>query len=204
MGQVEHSERLDPVSQNALPGKVFSDALTQSLVKKSSPSKSLVPSWLAGSWERNQSTETARISLPSNMRQKPAGVSVAKVTDKFGSFKDAQGRIWQLYDPGKAEGQVDRGDLVDHHVVSFYELIVTGPKSAVVEVTATHLVVNKETSKITSVYQDEEINTYTSVVDGQVRTDASIKVFDEHGKAIFLTKSVSMEARVAPFQDPVK
>jgi hypothetical protein len=126
------------------------------------------------------------------------------VTDKFGSFKDDQGHIWQLYDPKKAEGQVDRGDLVDHHVVSFYELIVTGAKSAVVEVTATHLVVNNKTSKISSVYQDEEINTYTSVADGQVRTDGSAKVFDEHGKPVYLTKSVSMESRIAPFEGPVK
>lgn len=202
-GHVEHSDHLAPV-ENATLGKVFTEALAETLLLKAKPSKSIVPNWLAGTWQRDRSSETIRIALPSNARLKPGGVSVAKVTDKFGSFVDEDGLICQIYDPSKAEGQVDRGAQVDHHLVSFYQLVETGPKSVVVEVVATHLVVNKKSGKITSVYQDEEINTYTSLTDSQLRTDSSVKIFDAHGKPIYLTKSVSMEERIAPFQSAVK
>jgi hypothetical protein len=72
---------------------------------------------------------------------------------------------------------------------------------AVVEVQARHMVVDKKSRKIQAVYQDEELNTYTLVADGQVKTDSSVKAFDWHGKPLLLTRSLSSEIRTAPFHE---
>jgi hypothetical protein len=200
-GGVVHSERLAPVPAATQPGKTFNLAAAFGpTTSKAPPTKFAVPNWLAGTWERTQSTETSRVNLATNTHARPSGTSVTKVTDKFGTFTDAQGRIWQIFDPRKATGQIDRGNVMDYHRVSTYDLITRGDKVAIVEVTALHLVVNKKTQKIISTFQDEELNTYTQLADGQLRTDSSVKMFDSHGKPIYLTHSTSLESRIAPFK----
>ncbi|CAN5463564.1 hypothetical protein BH10CYA1_BH10CYA1_46710 [soil metagenome] len=199
-GGVVHSERLAPVPVAQMPGKVFNLAAAFGPASKAPPRKFVVPNWLSGTWERTQSTETSRVNLLTNAHAETTGTSVTKVTDKFGTFTDAQGRIWQTFDPRKATGQIDRGNFMDYHRVSSYDLISRGQKIAIIEVTASHLVVNKKTQKIISSFQDEELNTYTRLADGQLRTDSSVKVFDAHGKPIYLTHSTSLESRVAPFK----
>ncbi len=199
-GGVVHSEQLPPVPVNQMPGKVFNLAAMFGPASKAPATKFIVPNWLAGVWERTQSTETSRVNLVTHLRSRTGATTVAKVTDKFGTFTDAQGRVWQIFDPRKATGQIDRGTLMDYHRVSTYDLISRGDRIAIVEVTASHLVVNKKTHKIISSFQDEELNTYTELADGQLRTDSSVKVFDAHGKPIYLTHSTSLESRVAPFK----
>lgn len=200
-GGVVHSERLAPVPSSSMPGKIFNLAAAFGPnISKAPPRKFIIPNWLAGTWERTQSTETSRVNLATNTHTGTTGTSVAKVTDKFGTFLDAQGRVWQIFDPRKATGQIDRGNFMDCHRVSSYDLISRGDKVVIVEVTALHLVVNKKTQKIISSYQDEELNTYTQLADGQLRTDSSVKVFDAHGKPIYLTRSTSLESRIAPFK----
>ncbi|RTL40205.1 MAG: hypothetical protein EKK48_17285 [Candidatus Melainabacteria bacterium] len=200
-GGVVHSERLTPVPVASMPGKTFNLAAAFGPNTSKAPAKKFaVPNWLAGTWERTQSTEVSRVNLATNTHAETTGTSVARVTDKFGTYKDAQGRVWQLFDPRKATGQIDRGNFMDYHRVSTYDLISRGDKVAIVEVTALHLVVNKKTQKIISTFQDEELNTYTQVSDGQLRTDSSVKVFDAHGKPIYLTRSTSLESRLAPFK----
>lgn len=200
-GGVVHSERLTPAPVASMPGKVFNLAVAFGPLSSRAPARKFaVPNWLAGTWERTQSTEISRVNLATNTHTETTGTSVARVTDKFGTYKDAQGRIWQLFDPRKAIGQIDRGNFMDFHRVASYDLISRGDKVVIVEVTALHLVVNKKTQKIISTFQDEELNTYTQLSDGQLRTDSSVKVFDAHGKPIYLTRSTSLESRLAPFK----
>lgn len=199
-GGVVHSEYLPPVPADHMPGKTFNLAARFGPPGKSPPTKFMVPPWLAGVWQRTQSTEVSRVQLPNHIYIKPGGTTVARVADKFGTFEDVHGRVWQLFDPRKALGQVDRGPVIDYHQVFNYDLVTRGKNCAFVEVTASHIVVNKKTHKISSVYQDEELNTYTLITDGQVRTDGSVKVFDAHGKPLYLARSVSTETRIAPFK----
>jgi hypothetical protein len=198
-GGVVHSERLSPVPSTQMPGKMFNLAAMFGPNSKAPPKKFIVPSWLAGVWERTQSTEISRINLVTHTHVPTGATTVAKVTDKFGTYTDAQGSIWQIFDPRKATGQIDRGSVMDYHRVSTYDLITQGKKVAIIEVTASHVVVNKKTLKIVSSFQDEELNTYTQLADGQLRTDSSVKVFDAHGKPIYLTHSTSLESRIARF-----
>ncbi len=199
-GAVVHSEHLAPVPVAQMPGKIFNISAAFGPGSKAPPRKFVVPNWLSGTWERTQSTEVSRVNLLTNTHARTTGTSVTKVTDKFGTFTDAEGRIWQIFDPRKAIGQIDRGNFIDYHRVSSYDLISRGQKIAIIEVTASHLVVNKKTQKIISSFQDEELNTYTQLADGQLRTDSSVKVFDAHGKPIYLTHSTSLESRIAPFK----
>ncbi|HEY9733237.1 MAG TPA: hypothetical protein V6C89_15065 [Drouetiella sp.] len=199
-GGVVHSEHLAPVPSSQMPGKIFNPAAAFGPASKAPAKKFAIPSWLAGVWVRSQSTETSRINLVTHQHEDTTGTSVSKATDKFGTYVDGDGQIWQIFDPRKAFGQIDRGNFIDYHRVSTYEFYNNGDKVVIIGVTASHLVVNKKTHKIISTFQDEELNTYTQLADGHVRTDSSVKVFDAHGKPIYLTQATSTETRLTPFK----
>ncbi len=158
-----------------------------------------IPDWLAGTWQRAMSTEQSRIELPSGKKLKTTGQTEARSTDRFGSYQDKSGQVWQIFDPARATGEVDRGTVMDCHVVTGYNLESVDNKSVSVEVQAYHLVVSKDGRRIVHSYQDEELNTYSLVVDGVVKTDSSVKVFDAMGKPKLLTRSVSQIRRIKPF-----
>jgi hypothetical protein len=201
-GRVEHSEFLEPLSSEDEIGKIFdhTQLYKKMLASQSGAQKKfLVPAWLAGTWTRTDSTELTRVELPSGRQLKPGGTAAAKVTDQFGTYQDRLGLIWQTFEPAKALGSIDRGDSIDYHVVSDYQLLSLGMTSVLVEVQACHAVVDKKTNKVISAYQDEELNTYTSLTGDTAKTDSSVKMFDVRGKAIFLTRALSSEQKVAPF-----
>lgn len=153
-----------------------------------------VPHWLAGVWQRSKSNEISRVELPSGKSLKALGEQAAVVTDVFGTFKDKNGQTWMIT-PTSAGGAVDRGSAVDYHRVRQYELVETGPTSCLIKVRATHYVLDKKTQRILAAYQDEEFNSYKQVSPGLVKTESSVKVFDELGAPRLLTKAVSMEKR---------
>lgn len=157
-----------------------------------------VPFWLAGQWQRFETNEISRKELPSGKALPAVGRQAAVVTDVFGTYKDKKGRIFMLV-PLMTTGCVDRGFALDYHKVRKYELLITGPKTAVIKVQASHQVVNKRTRKVEKSYQDEELNQYTLVGEGLVRTDSSVKVFDQMGNPNMLTKAVSTEKRIRRF-----
>jgi len=171
------------------------------IVKVNEPGlqKFLVPEWLAGRWQRTQATETQRTELPSGKKLQPRGTSAAQTVDTFGTYRDDKGRVWQTFSKEHATGQTDRGSVIDRHVVSTYKILITGPKTVLVAVTAYHVAIDKRLRRITQVYQDEELNMYTLLADGKVRTDSSVKVFDAEGVPKFLTQAFSNEQRISKF-----
>lgn len=201
---IQHSDSLPPLPAKYQTGAFLGAYGLPPLTGRPEPKTTVqfkVPDWLAGRWQRSASNETKRTELPSGKALKPAGITQAVTSDIFGSYRDNEGQIWQVFSSQHATGEVDRGDLIDHHTVTKYNLEVVGAKSAVVEVRAYHLVVSKKQHRIVQSYQDEELNTYTLVADGKVRTDSSVKVFDGAGSARLLTNSTSEVVRVKRFQD---
>ena len=157
-----------------------------------------VPDWMAGIWQRSEAKEISRVELPAGQKLKPVGNQVSRVKDVFGSYRDGTGQVWQIFNPLKASGQVDRGVSMDYHRVHSYDLVITGPKSVVVAVQATHTMVSKANRRIAKVYQDEELNRYSLSPDGKLQTDSSVKVFDMDGKPFMLTRTLSSEIRLPP------
>ncbi|MBX9666755.1 MAG: hypothetical protein K2X93_04010 [Candidatus Obscuribacterales bacterium] len=201
---IQHSESLPPLPAKYQTGAFLGAYGLPPLTGRPEPPITVqfkVPEWLAGTWRRNSSTETKRTELPSGKALKPAGTTAAVTSDIFGTYRDKEGQIWQLFSSQHATGEVDRGDLVDHHRVTKYNLEIVGAKSAVVEVRAYHLVLSKKKHRIVQSYQDEELNTYSLVADGKLRTDSSVKVFDGNGSAKLLTNSTSEVVRVKRFED---
>ena len=194
-----HSERLPALPAHYRAGATFNDGRFRSRRRQTTPLKFKIPIWLAGTWRRTQSTEKSRIELPSGKKLKTTGKTVAGSTDRFGTYKDRQGQIWQVFYPAHSSGEVDRGQFIDRHTVTKYDLEIIGSKSVVVEIQAYHLVVSKDGRRIMQSYQDEELNTYSLVNDGVVNTDSSVKVFDCNGKPKLLTRSISQIRRIKPF-----
>lgn len=201
-GGVTHSEVLPPLPADQTAGKIFK-GLVANRKLSTRVSRFRVPPWLAGVWQRTDATEVSRVMLPGGRHVRPAGRNPAVVTDTFGTYQDAQGQIWQTFSPANAFGSIDRGAAIDYHAVLDYQLVTLGRNSVVVEVQARHAAVNKKTRRIISAFQDEELNTYTLVADGRLRTDSSVKVFNAAGKPQFLARSVSSETRVGPFKGAV-
>jgi hypothetical protein len=193
---ITHSEVMAPLPPTERPGRVY--RANAHVVGGSRTKQFKIPDWIAGIWQRSEAKEIARTQLPSGKSLKPVGSQVARVRDVFGTYRDRSGQAWQIFNPAKASGQIDRGPNMDYHRVHGYDLVITGPKSLVVEVQATHTLVNKANRQIQRVYQDEELNSYTLLPDGKLKTDSSVKVFDMNGKPFLLTKSVSTEIRVPP------
>jgi len=164
--------------------------------QKSESQKFEVPDWLAGVWQRTQMTETKRTSLPGNKSEKTSGTSAAVVTDAFGTYRDKNGHIYQLFDAHAPAGQVDRGATIDIEHVFDYRLKVLDNKRALVQAKAWHVQIGKFDKRLITAYQDEEFNVYTSLGPGKLRTDSSVKVFDKLGKPTFITQSFSTETRV--------
>lgn len=193
---IAHSEYLAPVPETQRPGKIFRSAIVKPAARAANRFR--VPEWLAGVWQRMEASEISRTELPSGKKLRPAGNQIARVRDVFGSYRDAKGQVWQLFNPLKAAGQVDRGASMDYHNVHGYDLVITGPRSAAVKVRASHTLVSKANRRISKVYQDEELNKYSLLSDGRLQTDSSVKVFDMDGKPFLLTRTMSSELRIPP------
>jgi len=205
-GTIVHSEFLAPLTQQEEIGQVFEGTALykRMMAYRNAPlQKFLVPEWLAGTWLRKEATETKRIELPSGRLLPPAGTSTARTTDRFGSYRDRLGLIWQTFEPAQALGKMDRGSSTDYYVVTGYELMTMGQATAIVQVRACHAVVDKKTNKVLSAYQDEELNTYSMLSGSVLKTDSSVKIFDVKGKARYMTRAVSDETRVGPFVQTV-
>lgn len=189
--QFAYKQRMQAVVQQTLAPPLR--AGTQAQIKQQL--KVRVPHWLSGSWLRTDSTETSRSELPSGKKLKPVGKQSARVVDVFGTYKDKKGQVWMVMPLGNT-GMVDRGVALDCHKVKKYSIVETGKTSCLIKVQASHFVVDKRTGRVLSAYQDEELNSYRLVGSGLVRTDSSVKVFDEMGSAKLLTRAFSTQKRI--------
>jgi hypothetical protein len=197
-------------SQNMLNGSASSGqayaggSKNSGIAKAPSQIRFKIPAWMAGVWQRSDSNELRRVSLPSGKQLKAAGHNIARVKDTFGTYRDQNGQIWQVFDPLHATVTIDRGPEIDYHSVTAYNIIVSGSDAPVVAVRATHVIVSKSTHRVVSSFQDEEMNTYSKTLDGRLRTESSVKVFDAKGRPQLLTTALSMETQIAPFSGPVR
>lgn len=183
--------------KTALTGSALKgSALKSSALKNNAKIK--VPHWLAGTWERRETNETSRFDLVNKKALKAVGRQAARVVDVFGTTKDKNGQVYMSI-PLNAAGSVDRGGFIDYHRVLSYQLVETGKNSCLVKVQARHSVVDKSSRRVVQSYQDEELNSYKLVAPGLLRTDSSVKVFDEKGSPILLTKAISNERRIKGF-----
>jgi hypothetical protein len=204
-GTIQHSDTLPPLPPKFREGAFFGAYGLPNLHGQREQKVNLqfkIPNWLAGKWQRTHSMETQRTELPSGKKLATAGLSKAKTADVFGSYRDKNGQIWQMFSSDHASGEVDRGDFTDRHTVTKYNLEIVGAKTVVVELRAYHLVFGKKQQRIVQSYQDEEFNTYTLMTDGKVKTDSSVKVFDGDGAPKLLTRSQSEVIRVGRFDEP--
>lgn len=190
----QYQKNLQAIASLDLSHTAHNQALQAGIKAGGQSVKVEVPFWLAGEWVRTETTESSRIELPSGKSLKPVGKQKASVTDVFGMSKDKAGKVWMVV-PLHNRGAVDRGFAIDRSQVNKYELILTGKTSALVKVQAAHSVIDKRTNRVIQAYQDEEFNEYSLIKDGLVKTDSSVKVFDQMGNAKLLTRAVSTERR---------
>jgi len=198
-GQIEHSDKLEPVNQALAPGAVFD---LENLGPLPDPTIAnrwyKVPAWLAGSWHKDSQTDYYRYDFVTKATDITTHVAEARSDGKWGTQQDPQGQVWQ-FDPAPFVSKVDAGEELVVQLVSHSDPIESGDQQFIRRSIDTQVRVDKQTNVIRSVQCGEQITSYLPESDGLVKRESSSKVFDRFGQPMVLGKSFSYEKRIAPF-----
>jgi len=196
-GSVEHSEQLTPVQSGLKVGDTFD----QSKLEKGAATKNWykVPPWLAGTWEHDDQTQTSYLDYKTGVGDSKTFSFQSHSTDGFGYQRDRLGGIWDSISvPYFAESVTDKELHTSLHTDD--SVIFDSDDRVIMRFICTRTTVDKATNTISSVNQTESFNSYVPYGPNMVRTEYSIKYFDQRGNPIDLSKGWSIERRVALFK----
>lgn len=195
-GGVQHSNALAPVPGEYRTGSVLNVKRLKALTPNNYWYK--IPSWYAGTWESKNHTTYYEKNLSTGFESFPIDNTFAFGTETCGFQKDRSGQIWE-YAYGKylSVSRLEGGYVVS--LVSEHEPLSLNEEEVVMRFRSRSFIVSEYSAKILRVCQRESIQTYTSVGDGVKKVDASIKEFDEDGRATRLYKVMAYKRRRQPF-----
>jgi hypothetical protein len=205
-GQIEHSDKLEPVNQALAPGAVFDEKNLGPLPDPTEANRWYkVPGWLAGSWHKDSQTDYYRYDFVNKSTDIATHVTEARSDGRWGTQQDPQGQVWQ-FDPAPFVTRVDAGDEMVVQLVSHSDPIDSSDQQFIRRSIDTQVRVDKQTNVIRTVECGEQITSYLPEIEGLVKRESSSKVFDRFGQPMILGKSFSYEKLIAPFapQDEYK
>jgi len=186
--RIEHTERMPSVEPVLKPGAIFNlsadEAADDVWVK--------VPDWLAGTWSIRRETTVYHQNFRTGDESYARRDFDAHTTFTYAQQRDREGGYWH-YLGTPYTSQTELSTFTEYHKVAEKELVESDPTKAVVRTRVTVIRTDKETSKITKVFQQESITRYTRMSSDELQLISSTKVFDDSGNA---TDEVQNEARV--------
>lgn len=198
-GEVEHSDKLEPVNASLAPGSVFDEKNLGPLPDPTEANRWYkVPIWLAGTWHKDSQTDYYRYNFVDKTTDIATHVVEARSDGRWGTQQDQQGQVWQ-FDPAPFITRVDSGEDVVVQLVSRSDPLESSDQQFIRRSIDTQLHVDKQTNVIKSVECGEIITNYLPENDGLVKRETSSKVFDRFGQPMVLGKSFMYEKRIAPF-----
>jgi hypothetical protein len=198
IGEVEHSERLEPIENSLSPGQILDMRNVQQTAGDGKNNWYLVPNWLAGTWHKEQQTDYFRYWYKTGQEDIETHNVPARSDGTWGTQRDEKGNIWQ-YDPAPFTTSVDSGSDIIIQVVRLSEPVECTAKRFVRRSVDTQIRVDKLSNVIKSVESGEQISSYTPEVANLVKRTTSAKVFDQQGQPVLLGKSFSYERKTAEF-----
>ena len=198
-GQVEHSERMPPVSPSLAPGEQLDRSALPSVKAGVSVNHWYkVPNWLAGRWHKDTQTDYYRYNYATHQTDVTTRVEEAKSDGIWGTQIDDQGQIWQ-FDTAPFVTSVDAGDQTVLQIVKTSEPVEVSDSHFVRRTVDTQVRIDKATNTISSVETGEQFSSYLPESEGLIKRESSSKVFDRFGQAVVLGKSFSYEQKTEAF-----
>jgi hypothetical protein len=197
--QVEHSERLQPISNALAPGQVFDPRNLPAMPDSTAANHWYkVPKWLVGKWHKDNQTDYYRYDYTAKQTDTTTRVTEARGDGTWGTQIDDQGQVWQ-YNPAPFVTTLDAGDQTVIQIVTTSEPIEDTDQYFVRRSVDTQLRVDKTTNVIKATESGEQITAYVAEEPGLIKRESSSKVFDRFGQPMVLGKSFSYEKRIADF-----
>lgn len=194
-GSVTHHQKTLPqVDPQFRVGATFDQ---NELLPNSSENWYWIPKWLAGKWERTEEKVLYRFDyLTHQETHNPTSINLVEHAE-FGVQTDRSGGIWhcRLADLGIA----DRGSYMTVAIVKEQQPVVVSPAMVVVRDRFIQMDVNKETNAIMRVFQSESITRHTQVELNLIKTEASVKYFDDNGQPTSMQRNLSFDRRIGSF-----
>ncbi len=181
------------VSRLQLEGSVFSP---ESLPKEHTTRNwQQIPSWLAGSWQREFETVSAPLPLLGAFKFQ------SKRSRTWGHEVDSKGNIWHANDLPSV-GKVESQAATTYMIVTSLEPIETSEKAVTMRCITTNISVDKVTGIIKRTFQQENVQTYSPAGGDKLMCREKIRTFDQDGKQTHLGPSPDKfeDKRTAPFQ----
>lgn len=192
-----HSEHLAPV-EGLKVGTEFDQAKA---LQSAAPKRVWfrVPPWLAGRWQEEQFTQTFCSNYKTGVKNSTQQTHNAQTTERWGLQRDSAGGIWDVIDlPYLDTTTSDKHVWKDLHTDD--SMVFDSDVKVITRLYATRTVADKTTNLITDINQTECFSTFTMAGMDMIKTEYSMKEFDQQGNPIDLREGFRVAHKIAPFQ----
>lgn len=178
--------------------------MPQTMPNAKTPSSSVqwipVPEWLGGTWWA--SSQVILYSYNYRTQQptvkEPIILKISRVST-IGMQKDTLGNIWH-YTGAPYHRVTETDSYTEFHEIESTELQRTGTPEVRILTRSKVTRCAKENSQLLDTFMELTTISYVPLQSGLVQVSFLISDFDLDGKPLFLTRAVSIEKRVKPFQ----
>lgn len=195
-GGIQHSDSLPSLPGNLQTGAIYDE---KSIARTADDAGWYeIPDWLAGKWLREQETVLSTYFFDTGITQNEPRTIAERELAEFGFQRDKLGHVWhrRLADKGVS----DVGSYVAIAFVQTQEPLQVSNDMVTIRDVFIELQVNKETHVIISSSQAESITRYRPMKDGVIKTNMSVKVFNEDGSPKTVQKNTAYDQRVEAFK----
>jgi len=160
----------------------------------------MIPKWMAGEWTKDGDTTVALTDLRTGAKSYPNQWTPNRLVRRFGHRADKAGNIWWANlvpseKDGETAGMEDKFLIVERKVEkSTAEYVIARTRFLVSEV-------SPNGREVLQQYQQEALNHYLPLSDGQLENHSYNRVFDRSGRPQRDGELVSKWRRSAPFVD---
>jgi hypothetical protein len=159
-----------------------------------------VPDWLAGTWSIRRETTVYHEDFRSGNVNTDRREFDAHTTFTYAHQRDREGGFWH-YLGTPYISQTELATFNEYHQVAEKELLESDSTRAVIRTRVTVIRTDKETDKITKVFQQESITKYTRMSSDELELVSSTKVFDDSGKPTDLVENEARVHRISPYTE---
>jgi len=194
-GGIQHSEQLAPVKSGLKVGAAFDEAKLEKLA----PARIWfrVPPWMAGKWQYDGETQTFYQNYEEGHTYSEVRTFSRHNSESWGFQRDRLGGFWDcVMVPALTQVESDKELWKDLHTDD--SVIFDSDAKVIMRYKFTRTFVNKITNTIRSVKQVEQFTSFFPYGPDKLRAEFSIKIFDDRGNPISLTKTWKIGNRIAP------
>lgn len=194
---IQHSSRLQPVETGLMEGNTFDSKVLSKYTPLNTWYK--IPKWSSGRWHGEQQTAISSRNELSGIVDATSETFNCRGDEDWGKQLDSRAQIWEWsHVPYMSESEMD--DAISYSLVRKCVPVSITDAQIVMKFESVSVLVAKTSKLIISSVQKESIQTYVPQGEDQMKVDASIRSFDDHGFPKRTSTTVSTVTRTSPFR----